>query len=390
MTKQNPDSITQSVSSPRLMIIAGEVSGDMHAAKLISAIKSKSPNASFFGIGGDEMRNLGAELFHDTDEMAVMGLAEVLSRYGFFKRVFNEMVALATERKPDAVILVDYPGFNLRFARVLHKLGIKVIYYICPQVWAWHKSRIPEMARIVDHLITIFPFEAKHFDGTGMRVTFAGHPLTDEATKALAEPLKELPWTGTPQIALLPGSREHEIRRLLPLMWQTAELVNDQHPDASFIIAAPAKNQETLIRSIIEHIPGGPRNWKIVTNETRQILRQAKAAIVASGTATIETALMRCPMIVTYKVAPLTYMLGRMLIRVSNIGMVNIVAGHEICPEFVQHKAKPSALAKALEPLLTESPERKKMLTELDKVKNIMGSGNAAEKAAQVVLKEIG
>ncbi len=171
-------------------------------------------------------------------------------------------------------------------------------------------------------------------------------------------------------------------------MWQTAELVDKRHPDTSFLIAAPAKRQETLIRSIIEKLSGGPKNWAVVTNETRQILRQAKAAIVASGTATIETALMRCPMIVTYKVAPITYLLGRMLIRVSNIGMVNIVAGHEICPEFVQHKAKPSALAAALEPLLTETSEREKMLKELDKVTNIMGNGNAGAKAAQVVLKE--
>jgi len=371
------------------MIIAGEVSGDMHAAKLLSAILAEAPNAAFFGIGGDAMRALGVELFYDVREMAVMGLAEVLSRYGFFRRVFKEMVALAAERRPDAVILVDYPGFNLRLARVLHRLGIKTIYYICPQVWAWHRSRIPEMASVVDHLITIFPFEAEYFAGAGLSVTFAGHPLADEALRALDEPEQDLPWTGSPRVALLPGSREQEIRRLLPVMWRAAAFVERQHPSVSFLLAAPTEHQEDLVRTILDDLGGGPSHWAIVSGQTRRILRQARAAIVASGTATIETALMRCPMVVTYKVAPLTYLLGRILIRVSNIGMVNIVAGREICPELVQYRAKPALLAAALTPLLADTTERNKMLNDLDEVRAVMGSGNAGEKAARVVLDEI-
>jgi len=368
------------------MVIAGEVSGDMHAARLVAAIRQASPHASFFGIGGDELRACGVELFHDTDEMAVMGLAEVLSRYGFFRRVFKEMIALAEERQPDAVILVDYPGFNLRLAKQLHKRGIKVIYYICPQVWAWHRSRIPHMAAIVDHLITIFPFEADHFSGTGLPVTFAGHPLVETCRRAREAPLSDLQWSGAPKVALLPGSRNQEIRRMLPVMWAAAQHIETKHPGASFVIAAPSPRVETMVRNVLARHPAGPGSWTIVQGQTREVLRRADAAMVASGTATIEAALMRCPMVVTYKVAPLTYLLGKLLVHVNHIGMVNIVAGREICPELIQHCATPSALADAMDPYLTDGPARQTILAELDRVMDIMGAGNTDGRAAEVVL----
>ncbi len=372
------------------MIIAGEVSGDMHGAGLVSALKKRLPGTVFFGIGGDRMRAEGVEILHDVKDMAVMGFAEVVRRFGFFRRVFHEMVAVARDRKPDAVILVDYPGFNIEFAERTHELGIKVIYYICPQVWAWHRSRIPRMARVVDRLITIFPFEQKHFEGTGLKVDFAGHPFVDEARKELEKPLADLPWNGDPRVALLPGSRTHVIGQVLPAMWAAAALVEKSHPNAGFIIAAPSSAIESEIRSRLSEMPAGPSRWSIVAGNTRQVLRQARAAMIVSGTATVEASLMLCPMIIVYKMSWLTYLVSRMLVRVPRIGMVNIVAGKQVCPEFIQGNATPAALAAGIEPLLADSPARAAMAAELRKVTAALGPGGAVERAAGIVIEALG
>ena len=379
---------TSQARPPRsCMIIAGETSGDMHAAPLVTAIRKAHPEYEFHGIGGALMRDAGVDTSYDISEMAVMGFAEVFRRLKFFKRVFGEMVDLAGRKRPEAVILVDYPGFNLRFAAKLHAMGITVIYYICPQVWAWHRERIPKMAAIVDKLITIFPFEAEHFKATGLDVGFAGHPLVDEARAVLARTPSPLPWADAPGVALLPGSREHEIDRLLPTMWEAATRLGRERPDLHFITAAPAKTQANLIRSRLSTLPAGPQHHTIVTGETREVLRQARAAMVASGTATIETALMRCPMVVTYKVAPLTYWLGRLLVKVPHIGMVNIVAGREICRELIQHDATPEAIAQAVTPLIDDSPERDQARVDLEDVVTRLGAGGAAARAAAMVIE---
>ncbi len=373
-----------------LMIIAGEISGDMHAANIVRAIKQKHPDYEFYGIGGPAMRDAGVETFYDIKDMAVMGIVEVLKHFKFFKKVFTEMQELAISRKPDAVILVDYPGFNLRLAEKIHAKGIKVIYYICPQVWAWHRERIPKMAAIIDKLITIFPFEAEYFKGTGLDVTFAGHPLVDEAEKIHQSPIRRLPWNDNPGIALLPGSRKTEIERILPVMWQAAGLLAKEQPDLKFIIATPSEQQSDIVRNIIKKLKNGPEQYHIISNNTREILRQARAAIVASGTATIETALMLCPMVITYKVAPLTYLIGKMLVKIEYIGMANIVAGKLICPELIQHQATPAAISDAIRPLIQDTPERNTMIKELKTVKEKLGSGNAAQNAARQILECVG
>ena len=246
------------------MIVAGEVSGDMHAARLVEVLSSRMPGLRAFGIGGEQMRAAGVETVHDISDMAVMGFSEVMRRFAFFRRVFYETVRLARDRKPDAVILVDYPGFNLRFAAKAHALGLKVIYYICPQVWAWNRGRIPRMARVVDRLIAIFPFEARYFEGTGLRVDFVGHPLVDEAALAWKEPEIPLPWTGSPRIAILPGSRPHEVERILPIMWEAAGLMQKQRSEASFLVAAPSDEIEAVTRRAMETVATGPARWDVV------------------------------------------------------------------------------------------------------------------------------
>lgn len=371
------------------MIIAGEISGDMHAAALVQAMRRRRPDIVCFGIGGDNLRAAGMEIHYDVRDMAVLGLTEVLLRFRFFNRVFNAMLSLARQRRPDAILLVDYPGFNLRFAAKAHMLGFKVLYYICPQVWAWNRGRIPQMARDVDRLLAIFPFEVDVFKKSSLRVDFVGHPLVAQAAAARTEPLAPLPWQGEPRIALLPGSRYHEVKRILPVMLATASRVQSQFPGAGFIVAAPSEEVAGWVRAVMDSLGKGPQRVSVVVGQTRQVLRQARAALVASGTATIETALMRCPMLVVYRVAWATYCIGRLLIRVPYLGMVNIVAGKCLCPEFIQHAARPETMAKALVPLLRDGPERATMLAGLDLVSQALGDPHSAEHAANIILQEL-
>jgi lipid-A-disaccharide synthase len=374
----------------RFMIVAGEVSGDMHAAGLVRALRALLPEATFSGVGGDALQAEGMTLAYHARDMAVMGFNEVVRRLGFFRRVFADLKRRAAAERPDAVILVDYPGFNLRFAAAAHAMGLNVVYYVCPQVWAWNRGRIPKMARIVDLLITIFPFEAGLFRDTGLQTCFAGHPLVDEAREALARAPAVLPWNGAPRVALLPGSRPHEIRRLLPVMAGAAARLRAAHPGAAFLVAAPSPHEAHLARELLAAPGAAAARAAVVAGETRAVLRQADAALVASGTATIEAALMTCPMVVTYRTAPLTYWLARRLVRVPHIGMVNLVAGREICPERVQHDATPDALAAAVEPLLTDTPARRRMLDDLRHVADRLGAPGAADRAARAIASHLG
>jgi len=368
----------------RIMVIAGEVSGDMRAAELIEAANAVTPSLRWFGIGGPHMRAAGVETRYDVEEMAVMGFAEVLRRYPFFRRVFKDMQAWAAAEKPDLALFVDYPGFNLRLAEKLHAQGVKTLFYICPQVWAWHRSRIPKMARYLDHLISIFPFEAEHFQGTGLPVSFVGHPLVDRIQRSLSAPVVPLPWKGLQRIALLPGSRTAEISRLLPIMLAAAVILDQRIPGCSFLVATPGEAQAALAQSICRSGKAPPQ-VSVIADMTYEIVRQADAAMVCSGTATVETALLGCPMAILYKLNPVSYWMFKAMIRIPNIGMVNIVAGHEICPELVQRQATPANLAAALEPLITPTPARAALMDELRRFRERIGEGGAARRAAAIL-----
>ena len=375
--------------SKSVLIIAGEISGDMHGANLVAELRRKDPDIEVFGIGGERMRAAGVDTLFDVRDMAVMGFVEVVRHYRFFKRVFQEMVDLVRLRRPDLVVLIDYPGFNLRFAKAVRQMKVRVVYYICPQVWAWHRSRIGLMAQLIKRLIVIFPFEKDVFAGTSLRVDFVGHPLVDEIRKELAAPEPNLPWKGPSRVALLPGSRRQEVERILPAMMSAAALLEQRKPGTSFIVAAPSEEIAGLIRRMFPGISGKPWVCEIVVGQTRQVLRQARAAMVASGTATVETALLGCPMIVVYKTAPLTCFFGRMLVKIPHIGMVNVVAGRLVCPEFIQGAATPVALASAIEPLLDDTPERREMLEGLHEVSALLGEGGASARAADLVIQEL-
>jgi lipid-A-disaccharide synthase len=373
------------------MIIAGEVSGDMLAAGLVRALQKRDPGLAFFGVGGDDLRKAGVEVVQDNAAMAVMGFTEVIVRLAFFHRVFNRMVEEARRRRPAAVILVDYPGFNLRFAGKMRELGIPVVYYVCPQVWAWNRQRIPKMARSVNRLLTIFPFEKDLLAGSGMAVDFVGHPLVGAARELRAAPAEPLPWGGSPKLALLPGSRRHEIDRLLPVMLESAARLERDEPGLSCLIATPSAESAGAMNSRLARYAGPkPSRLAVVGGKTREVLKQADAGAVASGTATIETALMRCPMAVVYRTAHLTFALAKLLVHVPFIGMVNLVAGRQVCPELIQGALTPASLAAALRPLLAPTPQRQAMLDGLDDVIRRLGEPGAEERAADCVLDEIG
>ena len=376
----------------RVMIVAGEMSGDQHAARLVRGLRAVRGDVEWFGIGGDALRREGVRTVVDAHDMAVVGFFEVLARIAFFRRVFRQMVALLDAEKPDALLLVDYPGFNLRLAAQAHARGIPVLYYVSPQVWAWHRSRIPKMARMLDLLMVIFPFEVDVFKSTGLRTVFVGHPLVDSVRRTLAAPSPELPWpAGGRRIAILPGSRRQEIQRVLPPMLAAARELRQREPATVFLIPAASVEIAALIEAQLAGRPAAERAAvAVVTGQMREVVRQARAAMVCSGTATVETALLKCPMIVVYRTARLTYWFGRMIIRVPWLGMVNLIANRTLCPEFIQDAATPAAMADALEPLLEDTPARQAQLAGLEKVARALEGAGPLKSAGEVVAAALG
>ena len=376
----------------KVMIVAGEVSGDQHAARLVRDLRAVRGDVEFFGIGGDALRREGVRTAVDARVMAVVGFFEVLARYPFFRRVFRQATEMLSAEKPDALLLVDYPGFNLRLAAKAHALGIPVLYYVSPQVWAWHRSRIPKMAKILDLLMVIFPFEVDVFAGTGLATVFVGHPLVESVRRTLAAPSPELPWpAGARRVAILPGSRRQEIRKVLPPMLAAARELRRRDPATSFLI--PAANEEiaALIAAQLAALPPEERAAiGMATGQMRAAVRQARAAMVCSGTATVETALLKCPMIVVYRTAALTYWFGRLIIRVPWLGMVNLIANRTLCPEFIQGAARPAAMADALEPLIADSPARRAQLAGLEEVAFQLEGEGQIKSAGRLVAETLG
>lgn len=377
----------------KLMIVAGEVSGDQHAARLVRDLRAARGDVEITGIGGEALRREGVRTLYDVRDMAVVGFLEVVSRLAFFRRVFRQMTERLESDRPDALLLVDYPGFNLRLAAKARALGIPVLYYVSPQVWAWHKSRIPKMARILDLLMVIFPFEVEVFKGTGLKTVFVGHPLVESVKRTLARPSPELPWpAGERRIGLLPGSRRQEIQRVLPAMLAAARELRRRDPATAFLIpAASAEIREQIARQLDALPPEDRAAVAVVDGQMREILRQARAAMVCSGTATVETALLQCPLIVVYRTAALTYWFGRRIIRVPWLGMVNLIAGRELCPEFIQGAARPGAMADAVEALAADTPERQVQLAGLEEVaRSLEGRQGDIPSAGRLVADALG
>jgi lipid-A-disaccharide synthase len=358
----------------KLMFIVGEASADAHASDLIEALRAKTPDIQIFGAGGPKMKAAGMELLLDLTEHAVVGLVEVLKNYGKFRRIFWQLVREAEKRRPDAVVLVDFPGFNLRFAAQMKRRGIKVIYYISPQLWAWHASRAKQIERDVDLMLTIFPFEkdwyAKH--APNLRVEFVGHPM--------AERLKAERRSGTREertVLLLPGSREREVAKIWPIMTKVVERMPS---DVKFVAAAVNEQMAATMRH--------PR-VSVEVNKAHELMQRAALTITASGTATMECAFYGCPMIVVYKVNWLTYLVGRAVVTVNWLAMPNVIAGRAIVSEFIQGDAKPDSVAAAARALLVNDSMREAMRGDLANVVASLGGSGASERGANAILAAI-
>lgn len=375
----------------RIMIVAGEASGDLHGAYLVRAMKEMDPSLSFYGVGGEKMSREGVRLLADSSDLAVMGLVEVFSRLKFILGVMNKLKRSLETERPDLVVLIDYPGFNLSLAKAAKKKGVKVFYYISPKVWAWRKGRIKTIRRVVDRMALIFPFEEEIFRDAGVRATFVGHPLLDEIEIAgtadeircdlgLAEEKRT--------VALLPGSRESEVRALLPGMVGAAKILTARFGSGIQFVLPMAY---TLSPEWIEGIAvssGVP--IRLVAGRTHEVLSAADAAIVASGTATLETALLVKPMVIVYKVSPLTFFLGKRVVRVKHIGLANIVAGRTVVPELIQQDFTAERVADEVTRILVDQNVRDTMIRELSEIRARLGNPGAARRAARLACDMLG
>ena len=371
--------------SASLYFVAGEVSGDTHGAALLNVLRARRPELALHGRGGPRMRAVAGDGLEDwTEEAAVVGLWEVLKKYGYFRAQFARVLAEIERLRPAAVVLIDYPGFNLRLAAALRRrrLPLKVVYYISPQVWAWNRGRIPRMARLLDLMICIFPFEPALYEPAGLKSVFAGHPLVDALA---AEP----PQTREPDlVGLFPGSRMREVRKIFPVMLAAARRMRGKQPELRFATAAPSARIARELAAMRDATPGWSEDFLPVgVGDSRQLMARAAVGLVASGTATVEAASLEMPLVIVYKVAALTYWVGRAVVRVPFLGMINLLAGREIAREFLQGAARPEAIAhEALRLLDPHGEARVRQLADLREVVERLGGGGAAEKAADAVL----
>jgi lipid-A-disaccharide synthase len=430
-----------------IYFVAGEVSADNHGAALMRALRKLDPSLKFIGRGGPQMQYVAGPHFRNwIGDAAVLGLWEVLRKYGYFREQFRQTLSEIVESKPDAVVLIDYPGFNLRLARALRRQSQskKTIYYISPQVWAWNRGRIKNMARFIDLVLCIFPFEVNLYSASGLRAVFVGHPMIErlETQKIEAQRDPNL-------IGLFPGSRSREVRKIFPVMIEAARLLLQVKPTLRFEVAAASEELAEEMREILtphlnslpsmrgeaetQATPGEPPDERlsssmgkvkmheapnespygmprpslrgegrvrgdapqrgplieITIDQTAEIMQRAWAGIVASGSATLETAYFRMPFVLIYKVAWPTYVAARLVVNVDYLGMPNLLAEKEVVPEFIQHQARPDGIAKAVRLLTEDANARDRMISDFDAIISKLGGSGASDRAAQAVLEEL-
>jgi lipid-A-disaccharide synthase len=369
----------------RIMIVAGEASGDLHGADLARQILALDPSCELFGIAGAQMREAGVRANVRIEDIHGLGLTELITTIGLSLRTMRDLRRILHRDKPDLVILIDYAEFNLVLAGIANRAGVPVLYYITPQVWAWRRGRIKKIVARADRLAVVLPFEKELYGLAGDRVSFVGHPLLDRVapTQGRAETLArhDIP-PYSKLIALLPGSRRAEVRYILPPMVEAARTLAADHRLVPVIALAPTLTPGQLAEQARVDLSG----IRIIQGDTYSIIAASEAALVASGTATLETALLGCPMVIAYKVSPLTYILGRMLITgVDFIGMPNILAGEKIVPELIQGELTANNIVRAAEPLLHDSI-RKETIAKLNSLRSRLGAPGAAARVAALAL----
>lgn len=372
----------------RIMIVAGEASGDIYGADLAIEARRLAPDLHFFGIGGARMREAGVETLVDSAEMAVVGLVEVLKHFDVISSAFLKLKKILLNDPPQLLILIDYPGFNLRLAKVARKAGVKVLYYISPQIWAWRQGRVRKIAKLVDHMAVILPFEVPFYEKAGVPVTFVGHPMsrmvnvTMDRNQAAAS-------IGMPAegkiVGLFPGSRRNEIERLLPVIADAALLLKKQHPDVSFLLplASTLRDEDVLPR-----LEAAGLQVTITRNRIHDVIRACDAVISVSGTVTLEIALVGTPMVIIYRLSPLTFQLAKRLVKISNIGLCNIVAGKTVVQELIQDDANPERIAAEISRILADKTYSMEIKQNLAEIRAKLGYGDASRNVA-VLMQEM-
>jgi len=367
----------------KIYLISGEVSGDNHGAELMEALQAELPDVRFHGAGGPKMRSVGGENMRDwVEQAAVMGVVEVLKHYKWFKKQFAQMLAEIKEVKPDALVLIDYPGYNLRMAKAVREAlpGIKIIYYISPQVWAWNKGRIPKMAAILDKMLCILPFEKPLYENSGLETSFVGHPIVDQLVEQKIDVERE-----PNLIGLFPGSREREVSRLFPMMVDAALRMHNENRDLVFEAPAASTRLAELMEKILTKAEISENYIKITDGGSHALMQRAACGVIASGTATLEAAWYGLPYCLVYKIALPTYLLGKMLVKIKFIGLVNILAGKKVVDEFIQGEADPVHVKEALEKFLKDDVHREKVQREMAEAVAQLGEPGCHQRAAHEI-----
>lgn len=369
-----------------IMIVAGEASGDIYGAGLIRAVHAIDPAFRFFGIGGARMREAGAETFVDSADMAVVGLVEVLRHFGVIAPAFLHLKRILQNDPPDLLILIDYPGFNLRLAKVAKQAGVKVLYYISPQIWAWRQGRVKKIKKLVDHMAVILPFEAPFYERASVPVSFVGHPMADRVKTELSHAEAASSFgldPSRPIVGLFPGSRRSEVSRLLPVILEAAQRIQQQFPDVQFALPLASTLSDGDLAPYL-----GERQLPITITRERihDLIKACDAVISVSGTVTLEIALVGTPLVIIYKLAPLTYQLAIRLVKVDHIGLCNIVAGETVAQELIQDDASPQRIAHEIGRILSDPQYADGLKNSLASVRERLGGGGSDQKVAALVM----
>lgn len=372
-------------SGKRVLLVVGEASGDLHGSHLVRALRERDSALEISAVGGEALKREGAKIIFDVARIAGMGLTELAGNLTSLWRAYSQVKKNLREQRPSLLILIDFPDFNLRVARVAKRLGVPVLYYISPQVWAWRKRRIAEIARLADRVAVVFPFEAPLYEQAGVKVEFVGHPLLDvaRASRPREETLARLGLDPSKQtIALLPGSRRREVAYHLPVMIEAAEMLSKEMALQFILVRASTVGRDSLERSL----SGASVGVSLSDGDAYNVLHACDLAWTASGTATLETALMLRPMVIVYRLSRMTYALARRLVRVDFIGMANIIAGEKVVPELIQNEVTAEKIAAESRAILGDRELRERMISKLSEVRAKLGSPGAAGRTADIAL----
>jgi len=374
----------------RIMIVAGEASGDLHGSNLVRSALSLDPDLKFYGLGGENLRNAGIDLLFDLEHQGLFGILEIVSSLRSTIGIYRSLKASLTRDRPSAVVLIDYPDFNLRLAKSAKRLGIPVFYYISPQLWAWRQGRVKKVDRYVDRMAVVFPFEPDFYQRHGVEVSFVGHPLLDvmDPPRPKEEVKTELGFDPSqPLLGLLPGSRMSEIKAHLPLMLESARRLNAGRPNGVALAVAQADSLGS--GELTPFLELGPKDVKLVAGHTHDLQNAADVILTASGTATLETALMLTPMVVIYRLKLLSYQIFRRMVKIEHVAMANLIAGEEVVPELLQNDARPDNIVTELNRILDSPEDRRRMVEGLTLIRKKLGGQGASLRAARLLLETI-